>query len=407
MYVNRDLERDVKRGMAAKEIVAVIGSRQSGKTTMLNKILGEIEKKGKKIDRVSFDDSRELELFKNEIDSFAELHIKNSDILFIDEVQYAEESGKKLKYLYDKFGKKIVVSGSSATELSVRSIKYLVGRVFIYTLYPFSFAEFLRAKDMQLSKIYEEGKYGKQLLKMINRHLEEFLLYGGYPRVVLAKTTKDKEDVLKNIYNTYLLKEIREILGLASDYRFTSLIKALSLQTSNIINYNELSSISGFTYKELKNQLNILEKTFVCKLIRPFHTNKRLEIVKSPKIYFHDNGFRNTCINNFTKERSDRGALLENFVFTEITKNDLEPQYWHTKSNAEIDFIIEKNGKILPIEVKSGNTEKATKSVYSFAEKYAPKKIYLLSPETEKEKKIGKQKIIFAPVIKASQITKN
>lgn len=401
LYIRRDIEDAINKYLNAREIAAVVGARQCGKTTMIDNILRNLDKKGKKISRVSFDSIKELQLFEDDIDSFTELYVKGHDFLFIDEVQYSKDSGKKLKYIYDNFKIKIFISGSSAAELSIQSMKYLVGRIFVFTLYPFSFKEFLRAKNPKLVPIYESGKFKKEITLELNKHLMEFMLYGGFPRVVLAKSIDEKQTILKNIYNTYLLKEIREILELSSDYKLINLIKALSLQIGGMLNYNELSTITGFSYKELKNYLNILEKTFICSQIKPFYTNKRIEIAKSPKIYFYDLGFRNISIDNFSSERADIGSMHENFVFSELVKHDIFPKYWHTKSGAEIDFVIEKEGKVIPVEVKSNlSKETLAKSFYSFVEKYKPKKGYITSLSFEGKRKINNCEIIFIPLLK-------
>ncbi len=403
IYVERELEREISRYLRSREIIAVVGARQCGKTTMINNILGRLKKQGKKINSISFDDQKILELFENDIDSFIDLHVNGFDILFIDEVHYSEDSGKKLKYIYDNHDIKIFISGSSAAEISIHSLKYLVGRIFTFTLYPFSFREFLSAKNPKLVNLYGTGRYKEGIIKELNNHLKEFLLYGGYPRVVLAKTKKEKKKILENIFNIYLLKEIREILDLSKDYRLMSLLKALSLQIGNIVNYNELSRLTGYPYYELKKYLNILEKTYVCNLIMPFFTNKRTELVKNPKVYFIDAGFRNICIDNFSEERSDMGSLYENFVFSELIKKHGKVKFWNTKSKAEVDFIVESGGKIIPIEIKANASEaKTTKSFNSFIKKYRPKEGYFLSLGFEGKGNISNCRIDFLPFVKFS-----
>ncbi|MBI3035165.1 ATP-binding protein [Candidatus Woesearchaeota archaeon] len=401
LYIKRDIEDEINKYLNAREILAVVGSRQCGKTTLVENIFESLKRKGKNISKVSFDSVKELNLFENDIDSFIEIYVKGCDFLFIDEIQYSKDSGKKLKYIYDNFNIKIFISGSSAAELAIQSLKHLVGRIFVFTLYPFSFKEFLRVRNQKLLPLYISGKYKKEVASELNKYLKEFMLYGGYPRVALAKNEEEKQTILKNIYNTYLLKEIREILALSGDYKLINLIKSLSLQIGGIINYNELSTITGYPYKELKNSLNILEKTFICSQIKTFHTNKRTELVKSPKIYFYDLGFRNISFDNFSSERADMGRMYENFIFSEFVKNDFLPKYWHTKSGAEIDFILEKSNKIIPIEVKSTlSKETLTKSFYAFVEKYKPKGGYIASLDFEGKKRINGCDIIFTPLLK-------
>ena len=399
MYVHRILETELKKYLKKKEILAVVGPRQSGKTTLLKQIFKDLDKAL----FLDFEDRETLELFNEDLKSFIELYVKPHQYLFIDEFQYAKEGGKNLKYIYDNYKTKIIISGSSVSGLSIQSIKFLVGRIFVFNLYPFSFEEFLSHKEPLIySKIYQKRELTKPIIEKILPHFYEYCIFGGYPRVVITNDKKEKELVLKNIYNTYFLKEIKEILNLPDDHKLSKLIKALALQIGNIINYNELSDTTGFNHKELLNYLNVLEKTFISLRSQPFFTNKRTELVKSPKIFFLDNGFRNIVLKNFLdiKNRTDKGQLYENFIASELVKKEIEIKYWRTKSKAEVDFIIEQEGKIIPLEVKSGiQKAKLTKSFLSFIEKYKPKKGFVFSENLFKEK----NNIKFRPIFSVSK----
>jgi len=394
MYVKRQLETEIIKYLDKKEIIAIVGSRQSGKTTILKNIFENL----KNAVFLDFEDKRTLDLFNEDIDSFIEMYIKKYNYAFIDEFQYSKNGGKNLKYIYDNCATKIIISGSSVSELSIQSIKFLVGRIFVFTLYPFSFEEFLSYKNPDLYSLLFKASLSKQVIERILPYFNEFCIYGGYPRVVLAKDNDEKELVLKNIYNTYFLKEIKEILNLPDDYRLTKLIHALALQAGGIVNYHELGNITGFKYNELQRNLNILEKTFIIIKSLPFYTNKRTELVKAPKIFFIDNGFRNVVIRNFLalESRTDKGSLYENFSAGEIVKSGLDVKYWRTKSMAEIDFVIEKNEDVIPIEIKSSLTSEGfTKSFVSFLKKYKPKNSIILSEKLFGEKDKTKFRTIF------------
>ncbi len=394
MYIERFLEEEIRKYLGKKEIIAVVGPRQSGKTTLLKKIFGDL----KNAVFLDFEDRETLELFNQDIKSFIELYVKNHDYIFIDEFQYAKDGGKQLKYIYDSHKIKIIVSGSSVSGLSINSIKYLVGRIFVFPLYPISFEEFLNFNEPILYKnIYLKGALSKPIIGKILPYFHEFCLYGGYPRVVIAEDKKEKETVLRNIYNTYFLKEIREILNLPEDYKLSRLIHAFALQIGNIINYNELSGITGFKYADLLKHINVLEKTFICLTSKPFYTNKRTELVKAPKIFFLDNGFRNIVIKNFQsiENRQDKGSLYENFVASELAKSGFDVRYWRSKSKAEVDFVVEKKSKTIPTEIKSGlASPKLTKSFNSFIDHYKPKNSYILSESLWGEK----NKTSFRPI---------
>ncbi len=248
MYIPRTLEKVLVKYIKRKEIIAVIGPRQCGKTTLLHHIFKGL----KNAAFISFEDREKLELFTTDLNAFIELYVKPYKYLFIDEFQYANNGGKNLKLIYDSYDTKIFISGSSATGLTIKSVKYLVGRIFVFTLFPFSFDEFLSYKDEKTyQKIYRKGNLSKVIIENIYKHYEEYAVYGGYPRAVIANDKEEKKIVLKNIYNTYFLKEIKEILGLSTDFKLSKLIKAFALQAGNLISYNELSALTGFSHYEL------------------------------------------------------------------------------------------------------------------------------------------------------------
>ncbi len=404
IYIPRALESEINKYLPKREILAIVGPRQSGKTTLLKHVFKNL----KNAVFIDFGDREKIELFDNDLKSFIDLYAKGYNYLFIDEFQYSKDGGKNLKYIFDNYEIKIIISGSSVSELSIQSIKYLVGRIFVFPLYPFSFSEFLEYKNKKLYDIYNKHEeFSEQIISQLNELYREFIIYGGYPRVILSESIEEKQTVLKNIYNTYILKEIKEILGLREDYKLSKLMHALALQIGNLINYSELCSLVGYGYKELISNISILKKTFVISESKPFYTNKRTELAKSPKIFFLDNGFRNIIINNFQniKNRTDQGQLNENFVSSEISKKDIELRYWRTKAKAEIDFVIEKEGRIIPIEVKSELRKTSlNKAIYSFAEKYKSREIFILSEILDTRKKFNFGIVNFKPIFYVEKI---
>lgn len=384
-YIKRDLEQTVREHLDMPEIIAILGPRQSGKTTLMRQIFGTLENAL----FISFEDRKILELFVEDEKTFAELYVKNNRYLFIDEFQYAKEGGKKLKYIYDHYpGTKILISGSSAPGLTIHGIKYLVGRIFVFNLYPLSFEEFLRYKNTALFATYLEKKesiaaylfrnselpeISMPLLEMLCEIYDEYCIYGGYPRVAISETSDEKETVLRNIYSTYFLREIKDLFSLTTDFKLSKLIKSLSITLGGLISYNSLGEVSGFDYKGLLVHLNILEKTYICKRVSPYFTNKRTEIIKVPKVYFFDTGFRNIIIDDFRAYglRQDIGSLNENFVFTQATYAGVEVKFWRSKSGAEVDFVMEREGELIAIESKN-SFRRRTKSLTAFRDKYNP-----------------------------------
>jgi hypothetical protein len=379
MYIKRKLEGKILKYLNSPEIIAVIGPRQCGKSTMLQRILSKLEN----VAMVNFEDRSALSMFNKNIDDFIALYVENKKYLFIDEFQYAKKGGKKLKYIFDSHKIKIFISGSSAIDMTVNALKFLVGRIFIFPLQPLDFAEFLSYKDKAYAGMLEKentifkqlgnSQVGEDADEKLKQYYQEYVLYGGYPRVVTSRDDEEKKEVLKNIYNTYFLREVRDILGLIDDYKLEKLIKALALQIGNLIEYGELGNVSEFSYPTLKKYLNFLEKTFICGLVKPYYENKRTEIVKNPKVYFFDSGLRNSIINDFRKfeDRVDKGQLLENAVFMQLIKGGYEFNFWRDKKKNELDFILQlPNQKKLALEVKSTFKNSQSTSILSFKKTY-------------------------------------
>jgi len=384
MYIKRKLEGKINKYLDKPEIIAIMGPRQCGKTTMLKKIFSGLSG----ANFISFEDRVALGLFNKNIDDFINLYAKNYKYLFIDEFQYARNGGKKLKYIFDTRKIKILISGSSAIDLSVNAIKYLVGRIFIFNLYPFDFEEFLSYKDRDLNGIYKMSsqkivgggamEISAEIHDKFKKYFEEYAVYGGYPRVVISSDSEEKKEVLRNIYNIFFLREVKDVLGLIDDYKLEKLIKGLALQVGNLIDYGELGQLSEFSYPTLKRYMNFLEKTFVSRRILPYFKNKRTEIVKNPKIYFIDTGLRNQIVNDFRpfEQRGDCGQLLENAVFGQLAKKDYGLNYWRDKKRNEMDFILRSEGEnITAIEIKSKTKNSLPRSVAVFEKSYPDSKI--------------------------------
>jgi len=412
-YVTRELEDKIWEYKDKPEIIAVTGPRQSGKTTLLLKVQQELDNSN----FISFEDRQALDIFEEDEKAFAEQYLEGYDYLIIDEFQYAEQGGSKLKYIYDHYpDKNIFITGSSAAEMTVQGLQHLTGRILDFKLFPFSFEEFLKCKDQRLFKSYQRHaddlvrsigsnkdlEISETVMKKIEDYRKEYLLYGGYPRVVLSDSEQEKREVLKNIVNTYLLKEIRQVLDLAEDRKLRQLIKLLSLQLGDLVAYNNLGERAGYSYKQLKEKLAILEQTYIIKLTNPFFTNKQKEIVKSPKIYFYDNGFRNAVINNFQEieNRNDRGKLNENFFFSQAVQTGLDVKFWRSKAKAEVDFVSE-SPEISAFEIKT--SPRKTRSMRSFIDKYQPQNFFVMN---EGDLNFGRE-IKFVPLIFSSRLIKN
>jgi predicted AAA+ superfamily ATPase len=416
IYINRQIEETIFSFIPRKEVIAITGPRQVGKTTLLNYLKERLVEKNKKVKYITFEDRKERDLFDS-IDDFKEIY-KDYDIIIIDEFQYANNGGQKLKYLYDTSNIKFIISGSSALDLKFKTGKYMVGRMFTFNLWPFSFSEFLAFADKEIYSLFTNRfkqtsdffssdstlpSFGDEISRRLEKSFEEYCVFGGYPAVVLASNEIEKRKILESVVDNYLLKEIRTLLQMTTEKELLKLTQALALQIGNLIGYNELSNITGLNYKSLLKHLEVLKETYVIELVRPFFANKRTELTKSPKIFFIDNGFRNFAVNDFRlfNQRQDIGALAENYVFMSLKRRESlfgGINFWRTKSKAEVDFVVRFKGEIFPLEVKYSQSPSVGKSLYSFIKKFSPQQAFMLTKNYLGKKRINGCLVRFIPI---------
>ena len=405
-YIQREIESDVLKWLDKKEVIAIRGTRQCGKTTLLKRIIEIlIERKipKDKIHFISFEDDSEKEKFEKNHRDYVNYYLNNDKskhFFLFDEVQYVKNAGKILKLIYDEIENvKIIITGSSTLDLNEVG-SFLVGRVLLFEMYPFSFSEFLECKNTNLYNHYLEHRIGfndkKLLLKEsiylneLNENLKEYLTFGGYPAIVLENNKENKKVLLKNLFQTYIEKDIVKVYGSRYKQRISELIKYLSGINTSILNYNDIASITGLYDKEVKQILSILEETYVIKLVRPFYKNLITELKKNSKIYFIDVGLRNFITGRFEFGDEEYGKLLENYVYLAIKGNKVN--YWRTTAKAEVDFVI--NEKI-PIESKIN--AKITRSFGSFLDTYKPDKGFMINLKDTKKVKVNKTDVYFVP----------
>ena len=374
MSIVRDLTIKIKKYLVKDQVLLIIGPRQAGKTTVLHQIENFLKKKNDICYFLNLEDPDYLSLLnespKNLFKIFP-IDVKKKMFLFVDEVQYLNNPSNFLKYFFDEYkGKiKIIASGSSAFYLDKKFKDSLAGRKIIFNLLSLSFKEFLRFKSQnKLLKADFQNLTLSEKEKIIPFY-QEYLIYGGYPRVVLAPL-EEKEDVLRDIAYSYIKKDIYES-NIRQDEIFYKLFKILANQTGNLINSSELANTLNVSRSAIDNYLYIMQKSFHIILVKPFYKNIRKELTKMPKIYFVDLGLRNLFNNNFRayQDREDKGQLLENVVLRHLLEKYPREQinFWRTIQQKEVDFVI--NGQIA-LEVKSQIKNAKLKNYKTFLEHY-------------------------------------
>ncbi len=412
----RDVLDDITKLAKRKEIICIRGPRQAGKTTLLKIIAGKTPGKQSFLNMDEPSNRKALE--EAPLDLVKRLTGDSTEItLFFDEIQRVSNAGEKLKLIFDESkNTKMLLSGSSSLGLKTNVLPFLVGRLLLFDLLTFSFSEFLGAKDAGLHKVFEEKH--KSLIKFIEgeettktqlegpsltedflKYWEEYLLFGGYPEVVKAKSKEEKLVVLKNITDLYLEKDIVSFFKIEETSKFEDTLKTLAYNSSNILNTASIGTDVGITHYRLMEYLNILANTYIIELIRPFYKNMTTEIKKARKLYFLDLGLRNAVLDNFSEltTRTDAGQLAENFIFRELKTSGYKTKYWRTTGKAEVDFVAEAKDGIVPIEVKL-NQGKLGKSFYSFLDVYKPKRAIVTTTGAFRKQKIGTTMIYFVPI---------
>jgi len=408
--IEREIEPDILKWLDSEEIIAIRGARQAGKTTLLKRFENILIEKGvnkNRIHFITFEDDIEKEKFERNPKEYIEYFIgedKEKHFFLLDEVQYIKKAGKLLKLIYDTLENiKIIITGSSSLDLNEIG-SFLVGRVLLFELYPFSFFEFLKAKDKRLLDYYSKNRFNiskpkKEIRELIfleelNKLFREYICYGGYPKVVLEKDLEKKKFLLKNLYLTYVEKDIVKVYGIKYKERIMKLIKTLAAINTGLINYNEISEAIELYDKEVKQLLSILEDTYIIKLIKPYHKNLATELKKNPKVYFIDTGLRNFLAERFDFSEDEFGKLAENYVMRLFVNK--KTNFWRTTAKAEVDFIIEPENMLLPIEAKL--KPKITRSFRSFINFYNPKIAILANLKKLEKLKIDSTEIFAVPL---------
>lgn len=366
--IAREIQKSIESRLFRGKLIVIFGARQVGKTTLMKEI-------GSKYPDETFYLNCDEPDIRGLLTDATSTKLKNivgkKKLILIDEAQRIKNIGITLKLFADEIKDvQVIATGSSAFELSNEINEPLTGRKLEYTLYPFSMRE-LSAEFGWLET---------------NRLLEERILYGMYPEVVL--NPGDKKNLLKEITRSYLFKDILSYEGIRKPEVLEKLLIALAAQVGSEVSYNELAGTVGIDKDTINKYLEILEKAFVIFRLHPFSRNIRTEITKMRKVYFYDTGVRNALIANFNSlaSRNDKGALWENFLIAEKLKMnsaldiDAKAFFWRTSQQQEIDYIEENEAGLSAYEF-TWNISKKKKIPLTFSKTYKIKTSEIITSE--------------------------
>jgi len=393
--IERQIFSSLVGHLDSPDVTVLIGPRQVGKTTLLDALqellLQQKAIKPNKILRFNLDLESDQQNFESQEEFIKLLKLKCSAdklYVFVDEAQKIDEPGRFFKGIFDlKLNLKLVLTGSSALEIRSKIGEALTGRKKIFQIHPFSFEEFLAAKNTELLDYLslDSKQLPKSQIALLKDYYCEYMVYGGYPKVVKAANHEEKLSELDEIYQSYIDKDVIGLLKVGDALGFRKLLRLLAGQISGLINIGASSSDVELSSQTTTKYLDILEQTYVVFRLSPYYSNPSTELKKSRKYYFYDNGLRNFILNNLDAWhlRSDQGQLFENSVAQTLIRKVQSNEalhYWRSKSKAEVDFVY-RTRAIMPYEAKL--KYQFTRSYRSFMTNYKLQEGYLVNLEEE------------------------
>jgi hypothetical protein len=323
-------------------VLLIYGPRRVGKTTLLQNLLAQTSFHYK-LD--SGDNIRTQQILSSQDFSQILAYVEGYELLAIDEAQNIPQVGLALKIIVDQVpGIRVVATGSSSFELAGQVGEPLTGRKRTLTLFPIAQSELLSTFNR-----FE-----------LREKLAEFMIFGTYPEVLTASNRNERIEIINEIANSYLLKDILSFDRVKSSRTLLDLLKLLAFQIGSEVSLNELATQLGVEVRTVQRYLDLLEKSFVILRLGGFSRNLRQEITSKAKYYFLDTGIRNALIAQFNSpdQRNDLGQLWENFIVIERLKHrtyasiPANMYFWRTYDQQEIDLVEERDGGLFGYECK-------------------------------------------------------
>jgi hypothetical protein len=353
------------------KVLLIFGPRRTGKTTLIQNFL---EKTSLKYLFVTGDDIQMQILLSSKNTNDILEFVEGYELLVVDEAQQIPDVGAGLKILVDhRPDLNVIATGSSSFELAGQVGEPLTGRKRTLTLYPFAQCEF-------------SSDFNNYELK---QQLENFLVFGSYPEVVFANSTKEKIKILQELVNSYLLKDILAFDRIRNSRNLLQLLQLLAFQIASEVSYNELANKLSISINTVQRYLDLLEKTFVIFRLGGFSRNLRNEVTRTAKYYFYDNGIRNAIIqqHNSLALRNDQGQLWENFVMAERLKFRSYQEifanmyFWRTYHSGEIDLIEDYEGVLNGYVMKWSQNKEKIKAPGLWQETYKNSTFSVITPK--------------------------
>lgn len=340
MNHKRKIFPELVKHLSQKQVTVLTGMRRTGKTTLLKEL-----KEHSKIKQKLFFDLERLDhriLFNQENYDAIPLALEQQGIDFskkvlicLDEIQLSPNLPSTIKYLYDHYDIKFIVTGSSSYYIKNKFQESMAGRKKIFEIYPLDFGEYLTFNKVKFKEFtsFEELNFNEFEYNRLQKYYEDFIEYGGFPQVVLAKNKTDKMDILQDIYSSYMNMDILQVADIQKPTELLHIIRLLASRIGSKLDVSKLANTVKISRQTVDNYLNVLENTYLIQMLPVYSQNPDKEIVKAKKVYFTDNGI--ATINGDLSG----GQKFENAVFNQLKQlGDLA--YYQLKTGNEIDFIL-------------------------------------------------------------------
>jgi len=377
----RKILKAIERQIASREIIVLTGMRRVGKTTLLKMLYDMIKSENKVfldlenlINRKIFDEVD----FNNIWNNLSSLGISKNEkaYVFLDEIQTFPQIVSIVKYLYDHYDVKFFLTGSSSYYLKNLFPESLAGRKFLFELYPLDFEEFLIFKEVPVKfhNFFNEKEQGRNYIAYEKRkkYYDEFLVYGGFPQVVLAENEEKKKIYLNDIFTSYFEKDVKILADFKQINAFHDLILLLFQRVGSKLDISKLASALNLSRHTVYSYLSFLEQTYFISLITPYSKSVDREISGTRKVYACDTGF----VNLFAKV--DEGNLLENAAYN-CLRHFGKINYYQKRTGAEIDFILPELNTA--IEVKTKADQRDINKLKTLTERLGYEESYVVSKE--------------------------
>jgi len=360
-YIERSIKNDIVNSLNVNPVTAIIGARQTGKSTLSKHILEKIP------NSIYLDLEKPSDLLKlDDPEAYFDMH-KNK-LICIDEIQRKKELFPIIRSIVDERNqnKQFLILGSASPELLRQSSESLAGRISYFELTPFLLNELNSDQD-----------------------ISDYLFKGGFPRSLFFKTTTDSFNWRINFIRTFLERDVRNLGFTIPPETLNRLWKMLAHLNGQLLNYSQLGNSLGVTHTTAKNYVDILQNTFMLRILQPYHANLKKRLVKSPKIYIKDPGILCSLLNLQTFEdlysHPVYGNAWEGMVIEHIIQkyHDWDASFYRTSNGNEVDLLLTKGNTKIAIECKSNKKPSVPTGLKNAIKDLNTDKTYIIAPVNE------------------------